>query len=109
MPLGKGCRVSYDQLVVGVGFPSRFEWFAGACRARTRDVKKDAGFRSYISGFRLTTVVSARRILAATALNLRPPRVESICTNTQILTIVEARKLEHGFRRISARIPYTLP
>ena len=23
--------------------------------------------------------------------------------------IVEARKLEHGFRRISARIPYTLP
>ena len=22
---------------------------------------------------------------------------------------VEARKLEHGFRRISARIPYTLP
>ena len=25
------------------------------------------------------------------------------------LRIVEARKLEHGFRRISARIPYTLP
>ena len=25
------------------------------------------------------------------------------------MTIVEARKLEHGFRRISARIPYTLP
>ena len=24
-------------------------------------------------------------------------------------SIVEARKLEHGFRRISARIPYTLP
>ena len=23
--------------------------------------------------------------------------------------IAEARKLEHGFRRISARIPYTLP
>ena len=23
--------------------------------------------------------------------------------------IVEARELEHGFRRISARIPYTLP
>ena len=23
--------------------------------------------------------------------------------------IVEASKLEHGFRRISARIPYTLP
>ena len=23
--------------------------------------------------------------------------------------IVEARKLEHGFRRISARIPYSLP
>ena len=22
---------------------------------------------------------------------------------------VEARKLEHGFRRMSARIPYTLP
>ena len=25
------------------------------------------------------------------------------------LCTVEARKLEHGFRRISARIPYTLP
>ena len=25
------------------------------------------------------------------------------------LTIVEARNLEHGFRRIRARIPYTLP
>ena len=25
------------------------------------------------------------------------------------LRSVEARKLEHGFRRISARIPYTLP
>ena len=25
------------------------------------------------------------------------------------LIMVEARKLEHGFRRISARIPYTLP
>ena len=25
------------------------------------------------------------------------------------LLTVEARKLEHGFRRISARIPYTLP
>ena len=24
-------------------------------------------------------------------------------------TIIEARKLEHGFRRIGARIPYTLP
>ena len=24
-------------------------------------------------------------------------------------SIVEPRKLEHGFRRISARIPYTLP
>ena len=23
--------------------------------------------------------------------------------------IIEARKLEHGFRRIGARIPYTLP
>ena len=26
-----------------------------------------------------------------------------------IISIVEARKLEHSFRRISARIPYTLP
>ena len=25
------------------------------------------------------------------------------------LSIAEARNLEHGFRRISARIPYTLP
>ena len=26
-----------------------------------------------------------------------------------VVFIVNARKLEHGFRRISARIPYTLP
>ena len=29
--------------------------------------------------------------------------------HTYAHTIVEARKLEHGFRRIRARIPYNLP
>ena len=32
------------------------------------------------------------------------PKIPQIKEHT-----VEARKLEHGFRRISARIPYTLP
>ena len=31
------------------------------------------------------------------------------CPSNQIQNIVEARKLEHSFRRISARIPYALP
>ena len=58
-----------------VGFPAfnQFRGSAEACRARARPVKKDSGlnglgFRGlgFRVGFRLTTVVSARHILAVT-------------------------------------------
>ena len=37
--------------------------------------------------------------------------LESLLPNPELALgfRVEARKLEHGFRRIGARIPYTLP
>ena len=37
------------------------------------------------------------------------PRSDPLGPCAVKLHTVEARKLEHGFRRISARIPYTLP
>ena len=56
-----------------------------------------AGFEgSYCSGFR--TVGQA----------LHPKSKQRELRNPGPL-IVEARNLEHSFRRISARIPYTLP
>ena len=36
-------------------------------------------------------------------------RVSGLGFRVSGLGLVEARKLEHSFRRISARIPYTLP
>ena len=67
----------------------------------------DRGSDDFLALGLVTVVVQMHRV--AVNINSRPsPPLERHKPQTQHPT-VEARKLEHGFRRISARIPYTLP